>query len=43
MNRKLIALGVIPVAALAMTAGQALAGGATSKQKARPPRRRRPS
>lgn len=34
MNRKLIALGTIPLAALAMTAGQALAGGATSKQKA---------
>ena len=34
MNRKLIALGVVPVAALAMTAGQALAGGAISKQKA---------
>ncbi len=34
MNRKLIAVGVIPIAALAMTAGQALAGGATSKQKA---------
>lgn len=34
MNRKLIALAVIPAAALAMTAGQALAGGAISKQKA---------
>lgn len=34
MNRKLIAVGVVPVAALAMTAGQALAGGAISKQKA---------
>ena len=34
MNRKLIAVGVIPIAALAMTAGQALAGGAISKQKA---------
>lgn len=34
MTRKLIALGVIPAAALAITAGQALSGGAISKQKA---------
>lgn len=34
MTRKLIALGAIPAAALAMTAGHALAGGAISKQKA---------
>ena len=33
MTRKLIALAVIPAAAITMTAGQALSGGALSKQK----------